>query len=384
VQACANLNELYLTVGKNRLYAEQGRAGTNDLAERARELFERDAELSFYYNQTMADGKWNHMMDQTHIGYTGWQQPTRNTLPAVEEIAVSADAALGVAVEGSQSWWPGADSEAVLPELSPYQAEPTRFIEVFNRGAEPFDYQVEAAEPWLSVTPAAGSIEQEERLAVSIDWEQAPAGRQQSSVTVTGPNASSVVVQILIHRPAWLDEAAAEGFVQVDGDLAIEAEHYTRAVDAEGVWWQQIPGLGRTLSAMTPFPVTATRQTPGGDSPRLEYRMHLVETGEVKVRAHLSPTQNVFGTEGLEYAISIDDESPQLVNMHADSSREKWNQSVTDNINVMVTTHAVSQVGEHVLKFWMVDPGVVLQKLVVEAGAHRRSYLGPAESLSGP
>ena len=42
-----------------------------------------------------------------------------------------------MAVEGSESWWPDADTEAVLPALIPYQAEPTRFIEVFNRGPSP-------------------------------------------------------------------------------------------------------------------------------------------------------------------------------------------------------------------------------------------------------
>ncbi|MDZ7357840.1 MAG: glycosyl hydrolase 115 family protein, partial [candidate division KSB1 bacterium] len=65
VEACANLNELYVTVGKNRLYAKQGRAATNSLAEKAKQLFARDAEITNYYNKIMANGKWNHMMDQT-------------------------------------------------------------------------------------------------------------------------------------------------------------------------------------------------------------------------------------------------------------------------------------------------------------------------------
>ncbi len=88
VKACANLNELYYTVGLNRMYASQGRAITNELADKARKLFDKDAELSHYYNKVMADGKWNHMMDQTHISYTYWQQPPKDTMPDVSEIKI--------------------------------------------------------------------------------------------------------------------------------------------------------------------------------------------------------------------------------------------------------------------------------------------------------
>ena len=86
VKACEQVNELYITVGKNRLYASQGRASANDLAARARALFKADADLSDYYNHTLAGGKWNHMMDQTHIGYTDWQQPPSNAMPQVVEM----------------------------------------------------------------------------------------------------------------------------------------------------------------------------------------------------------------------------------------------------------------------------------------------------------
>ena len=42
VKACAVVNDLYVTVGLNRLYTVQGRASANDLAERARALFRQD------------------------------------------------------------------------------------------------------------------------------------------------------------------------------------------------------------------------------------------------------------------------------------------------------------------------------------------------------
>ena len=128
------------TAGRNRLYAVQGRASTNDLAERgARAVPARTRALSRDYNETLAGGKWNHMMDQTHIGYTYWQQPVRNAMPAVQEIQVPAAAEMGVAIEGSEASWPGgAGGPAALPALSVFDRQP-RYVEVFNRGQQPFE-----------------------------------------------------------------------------------------------------------------------------------------------------------------------------------------------------------------------------------------------------
>ncbi len=157
VEACANLNELYVTVGKNRLYAQQGRAAANTLAQKARELFKRDAEITHYYNNVMANGKWAHMMDQTHIGYTYWQQPDSNSMPEVKAIAIPGAAEMGVAIEGSAHWWPHEKSEAVLPEFDPYHQQ-TYYIEIFNRGRTPFEYSVQAGELWVEIAAVWAAI----------------------------------------------------------------------------------------------------------------------------------------------------------------------------------------------------------------------------------
>lgn len=62
---------------------------------------------------------------------------------------------------------------------------------------------------------------------------------------------------------------------------------------------------------------------------------------------------------------------------------EDWEQSVIYNIRKIETTHHLKTPGYHILKIWMVDPIVVLQKIVVDTGGLRKSYLGPAESYYG-
>jgi hypothetical protein len=190
-----------------------------------------------------------------------------------------------------------------------------------------------------------------------------------------------VVVQAVIHNHLSPAKDQVQGFVEGNGYVAMEAEHYSRAVESAAIRWLRIPNLGRTLSAMTPAPVTTPRQTPGGDSPRLEYCLHLFHGGPVKVRAYISPTLDFHNTQGLRYAVSFDNELPQIVNLWTDSSNQAWMQAVSDNIKVGVSEHQLAGPGQHVLKFWMVDPGVVLERLVVDTGDLRPSYLGPPESF---
>jgi hypothetical protein len=54
---------------------------------------------------------------------------------------------------------------------------------------------------------------------------------------------------------------------------------------------------------------------------------------------------------------------------------------VANNIIIKTTSHYIFQPGKHTIKYWMVDPGVVLQKLVVDFGTLKASYLGPQETI---
>jgi hypothetical protein len=71
-------------------------------------------------------------------------------------------------------------------------------------------------------------------------------------------------------------------------------------------------------------------------------------------------------------------------NFKAQHGNLDWEKSVEDNARFGRTTHALKQSGYHTLKIWMVDPGVVVQKLVVDLGGVRPSYLGPPESYRRP
>ncbi len=387
VIASANLNELYVAAAKNHLYAEQERAATNDFAEKVKALFKKDAEITDYYNNELAGGKWKHMMDQTHIGYTNWQQPDENNMPEVVEISIPENAGMGVAIEGSIKSWPGSSDEAVLPEFDPYNRQ-SYYVEIFNKGKSSFDYSVSTGEPWIQLNSKEGTVDKQERIYVSVDWENAPSGKHKVPVTING-TGESVIVYAEINNPASPESNKLDGFVESNGYVSIEAVHYSKAVESNSVEWLDVPNLGRTCSAVTAVPVTASEQTPGGNSPHLEYNIYFQSEGEVEVEVFLSPTLNFHNKEnGIRFAVSFDDEQPQIINMSYNPDPPNlnrdgvWNGWVANNINRIISKYNIDKPGKHILKFWMVDPAVVLQKIIINTGGLKPTYLGPPESFN--
>jgi hypothetical protein len=384
VKACAIVNELHVTAGLNRLYAVQGRASTNDLADTVRALFREDAELSRRYNEVLAGGKWAHMMDQAHLGYTYWQQPVRNAMPAVQEVQVPTAGELGVALEGSEASWPeGGGGRPVLPALSVFDDQP-RYVDVYNRGREPFPFAIEGASPWLHFDPTRGTIDKEQRIVVRARWADVPPGTESGTFAVVGPGNSRVEITVPVLNPPAPTPENLDGFVEANGYVSMEASHFSGARTPTGREWKEIPGHGRTLSGVTSWPVTPDRSLTLGDDMRLDYRMYLFSKGQLNVEFQVAPTQKFQPGGGLKFAVAFDDQPPQVVNLHADDSLQAWEKSVGDGATVLTSRHEVAAPGYHTLKVWALDSGVVLQKIVVNTAARPRPcYLGPPESARG-
>jgi hypothetical protein len=378
---------LYLCAGKNALYAKQGRSSTNDMASETQALFSTDTALMGHFNRTLVNGKWDHFMDQTHLGYTGWQDPPTNSLRAIQltEIEVPEQASMGVVIEGSEAVWPGTEGEPALPGFDPFNRQ-RRLVEIFNRGRTPFSYAVRADKPWITLSALTGEVSKQVRVWVSIDWSKAPHGDTAGTVTFTGAG-QNVAIRVKIMRPAGITPETLHGFIENDGYVSMEAEHFTKKTECGANRWIKVEDYGHTLSAMrTTSPVDAPAAAPGKDSPCLEYRIFLTDSGRVEVRGTFGATLNFMPGRDLRYAVSFDDNPPDVVTLVpqgfiAQHGNMNWERTVGDNARHSQTTHVIARPGYHTLKIWMVDSGVVLEKIVVHRGALKESYLGPPESF---
>lgn len=372
IKLCCNLNEMYVATGKNRLYASQGRTSSDFYADTVKALFAKDIELIREFHEDLADGKWNHLMSQTHIGYTSWDNPKTNIMPELASREVEASASLGYKIEHGTNF--------SFSSFDPINDQ-HYYIEIFNRGNDALDYSLKAKKNWINLSKTEGSVSYEEKVYVSINWDRVPEEKDLGKIVLKGDGKKYKLEVPLRNK---LPEAA--GFIENNGVVSIEAANYERKSDTQALKWSLVPNMGRTHSSMMAGPVTAGRQEPGKGAPMLEYTFTVFEAGELKVDAYLSPTQDFKKEDGLWYAVAIDDGEPQIVNTNKGEIKpdyeyaDWWMKSVGDHIKILSSVHQVDSPGVHSLKVWLMDPGVVFQKFVIDAGGYKASYLGAPES----
>jgi len=200
----------------------------------------------------------------------------------------------------------------------------------------------------------------------------------------SGADTDDVIIQVLTFNPGSPNNDRITGFVESSGYVAIDTEHYMKNTVINDISWEKIYDYGRTQSSMKVFPTTASSVNPPDNSPCLEYDDYIFNPGKLTVTTDTAPSLNINPEQGLRFGISFDEEPPVIVdtfrtNQDGFYTDNEWSTAVMDNICLKKTTHAVKSEGNHTLKIWMVDPGIVLQKIVINTGGEKKSYVGPPE-----
>ena len=265
IQSMANLYEMYYAQAQNLYLASLRDPRANQYADQVERCFARDAELTQGYH-SLNGGKWNHLMDQTHIGYTSWQQPDRQVCPHTERVA---------------------------PDAVP-----------------------------------------------------------------------------------------ANLFVARDGYVSIEAEHYAQAQGSADGAWTLLPTLGRTLSGVALLPhnascegasLTYTFQLPEGQPLPDSLSLHVITNS----------TLPFLRIAGHRYTLQLNDSEPVEVNYNSELVEDltyKMYAVAATRIVETVTALPAPHAGLNTVTIRPLDPGLVIEHLVIDLGGYTPQYLKALES----
>lgn len=383
--------EIYSKAAIGGHYAAEHSYRADDLAQEVREAFEEDQAITARYHGLL-DGKWNRMLEQTHIGYDNWQEPPTNSLPPLATVgAGGAGKLLGIGIQGAEDPSTDADAFTLLP-VDPYlPPTETRHIDVFMRAQGALSYTLTPNASYVNASNPEGDLSTEgtsrARSLLSVDWSAVPEGDSsvEIAVEVKEPaDAPGATVILPLHKREAPPESFT-GHVESGGAVSIEASHFG-AIDASDASYTTIPSYGRTLAGVKLWPVTTPSQDPSS-GPSLAYPFYTyTQAQDARVTLYLSASENADSENANRYAVSLDGGEPEVVQpveWANDAGEEPpgWDEAVTRNAWVRSSEMGALQPGEHELRVWLLEPTMVVTKVVVDLGGVRESELGPPESF---
>lgn len=181
--------------------------------------------------------------------------------------------------------------------------------------------------------------------------------------------------------PATMKSANSQQhwFEEKEGAISIEVANFNRKKDLKHASWQVIPNLGKTKDGISTFPQNYYPSE--SDTLLLEYDVELVTSGEVEVHVFISPTLNFNSNKGLRYQLSVGGSDWQTININDSYDMKKMEHWQANSINHTVTRHTIQSTGKQVVQFRVLEPGIVLQKIIINTGGMRKSYLGVPETI---
>src|SRR5574344_2891786 len=186
-----------------------------------------------------------------------------------------------------------------------------------------------------------------------------------------------------INRIETSDKVGGFVFTEKNAVVSMEAEHFYSRNNAKEANWTVIPYMGRTLSGISLQPYS--KSTEGAS---LTYKFNV--TSNVKDISALIAVKSTLAfarIEGHRFAVSIDGGEEQIINFNERLNEEPQNQysvyyptvakRVIEN-NIKFSFE--KPVGEHTLTIRPIEPGTVFEKIVIDLGGYKPSYLFMDES----
>jgi hypothetical protein len=382
VKGCELLNRMILDGQRNRWYSIQQRALTKELEKSAKACYDSLEIITNGYNSLLG-GKWNHVMTMKQGFAAAYFE-----LPKLRDVELAPTASLGVMAEG-EAVLKGLQSFHSLPCFNTYLRQ-SYYVDVFNKGATPLKWKAAVTNDWILVSKKSGETATEDRIEVSIDWAKVPAGeRILGTLDITSDRGEKESVYISVFNPTSPSLAEMDTlFVENNGYVSIDAASFHRKVENDAIKMIIIPNLGcENTAVQLGNPIAPAQRTAGRNTPRLEYDFYTFEQGSVDVYTYVLPTFPISKDRGYagheatnvetKYGVCIDEGPVMTPSTSSFEYAQIWYESVLKNCRINKTTLHIDKPGKHTVKIICGDAGTVLQKVVLDFGGMKRSYMGP-------
>ncbi|MFI8378310.1 glycosyl hydrolase 115 family protein [Leeuwenhoekiella sp. NPDC079379] len=352
-------NVKMLTAQKNRWYAQQGRAATNDLVAEVQMLDERLSEITATYNN-LENGKWKGIM-------TAPGRLPELQLPPTVTIDNIKKAEMGIFIPNSTI----SSGVFVLPQFSIYTQKSHSF-EIYNKGNTALSWKAEASKPYIKLSKSNGKTNTQDLVEVSIEWSKVPEKANSEEVITIISEGKEQRIYLSINSKK--DEAANDVlYVEENGVVVLDPSKFSRKTEKNGSKIQIIDELGYAGASVQLGSIIDN----GWANTSTEYDFYADKAGYVTIQTYALPVFGKDDNTGTAYGVQIDNSRVSWEQTASAEYSFNWKQNVIRNATINSSKILIDKPGKHTLKLIGGNPGMVIQKVVIDFGGLKDSYMGP-------
>jgi hypothetical protein len=204
--------------------------------------------------------------------------------------------------------------------------------------------------------------------------------------------------------PAWASDEShtppppseTHGFVEQHGTVSIAANHFSRKSDGAASRWNSLPylsisGAGAGESSMVFGAPGLLANSPAAaslapDAPWLEYEFTITSDAPAALTLHLLPTFPIDSAHRLRFGLSVDGAPAQILDLSGSGEWQEgnaptWEDNVRRNSALISAPIPDLKPGEHNVRLFYLDPGVVFEQLVITFPGAPPAYPVPPETM---
>ncbi len=380
------INKKFLYRDKSFFYAKQNRLSAFDYAKQSQAAYDSIIAETDHFNNQLSGGKWKSMMSMQPRNLPVFLAPE---LPAIN---IDGSTGWSIAPEGYVT-----KDSSLLPGKTGWQLpafdrlnDQQYFIDVFLTNNKPLEWTASASAPWIKLSATRGTLSAEAgkkqvRLYVTIDWTKVPANE-----TFNGQirfEADGRHMAVAVHGANRILNNF-RGFIENNGYVSIQSAHYSRRKKQVYGEWQPLPGLGYAgvalQSRIAPVKDMQLLNDTGWirkNNSYVEYDFYTFSPANAVVTVLSLPTHSLNNTCSMRYAVAVDNGPLQLVDFRTYGRSEEWKQNVLSNKAEKKVPISYLYSGKHSLRIYTVDPGVILDGILIDLGGLKKAYSAIKETI---
>ena len=394
--ACGTMNvlKMQLLAGRNKWCASYNMMAANAYAEQVEACLDFDKKLVEECDK-VDGGRWYAMGWSEHFGFVHWNEE-ENRYPILAKVIEPRKGRLCAWVEGSGFVTTGGDWQG-FPLLCDAFKNPTVesarvFVAACNKKMLAYEIAVDGDADWLSYSVKKDKTLLIDTIMLKVDRAKLENAAEKTAVLkITGDGGHGCRVRINVKIDATVPNLNYDKgtFIQTSNYISMEAAHFAKK--QAGTWkgetatFEELPGYGKTLSAIKAFPVIA-EYPKGKHAPYVEYKFVCQKQGIMQFDFYLNPSNPAYKDNKLAFIAEVGGEKimKQLVDektFAVGDNQFPWGTDITNNIRIS-SIYAECREGFNILRFYPVTPNIVLEKIVIHAANEPfpQSYLGAPES----